>query len=344
MRKMPQSSYIDPSHVEQAFSGQQDDPIPSEFALEKLLGKSEHGMVFLVTYLPDASRYIMKVVNKKALRLAVNTSRQIKDRRILSKDGSPFIVNRAFRFDVSDKLIECIEYVEGIDLSQRLAMGKLDEEVAKFYAAEVLLGLNWLHTKGITYRELMPQNVLIGMDGHIKLSDFGISRLDGSLTLNMILPRIEYVAPEVIEREILDIPMDYWGLGVLIYEMLAGCAPIQDDADNKRAYLKTLKQSKVTMKYWFSPEASNLISRLLQTDPDKRLVTFSEVKSHPFFSGIDWEAILHREVSPPTSASVQMSELTPDISDTSFIMNAEFESMLSLGFTFKIESILLKSV
>lgn len=263
----PQSSYIDPKSAEAALSDLQlEEPSPNQFALERLVGKSDAGMVFVVTYLPEATRYLLKVVNKKALRMATSASRQIKDRRILSKNASPFIVKRIFRFDVSDKIAECIEYIDGQDLSQSLLFGKLEEDVARFYAAEVVLGLNWLHTQGITYRELMPSNVLIDRDGHIKLSDFGISRFDGSLTLSSILPRLEYVAPEVIEREIIDVAMDYWSLGVLIYEMLAGCPPMQDDSDDKRAYLKNLKLSKVTMKYWFSPEASNLLASLLQND------------------------------------------------------------------------------
>jgi serine/threonine protein kinase len=323
-----------------------DKPVPSQFALEKLVGKSVSGSVFIVIYLPEASRYTMKVVNKKTLRAAPAVTRQLKDRRILSKGTSPFLVKRVFRFDVPEKLVECVEFVEGSDLALKLSRGRLDEEVVRFYAAEILLGLNWLHSQGITYRELIPSNVLIGCDGHIKLSDFGISRFDGSLT-NMTAPsHREYVAPEVLERDVIDVVMDYWSLGVLIYEMLAGSTPIQDDSDNKQEYLKTLKQSKITMKYWFSPEASHLLSRLLTNDvtpsqSDKRLRTFNEVKLHPFFSSIDWEGLVHREVIPPPNAFCQAVDVEQD---SGFIMSQEIQEMLSMGFTFKLNRASLKGM
>jgi serine/threonine protein kinase len=342
---LPQSSYIETSENTTP-DLQLDEPVPSQFALEKLVGKSVSGSVFIVIYLPEATRYTMKVVNKPALCASPVVSRQLKDRRVLSKGTSPFIVKRVFRFDLPEKLVECVEFVEGSDLALKVSRGRLDEEVARFYAAEILLGLNWLHSQGVTYRELIPSNVLIGCDGHIKLSDFGISRLDGSVANMTAASHREYVAPEVLERDVIDVAMDYWSLGVLIYEMLAGITPIQDDSDNKQEYLKTLKQSKVAMKYWFSPEASDLLSRLLTKDvtsrqSDKRLRTFNEAKLHPFFSSIDWEGLLHREVIPPTDAFCQTGEVEQD---SGFIMSQEIQEMLSMGFTFKLNRASLKEM
>jgi serine/threonine protein kinase len=339
----PQCNYTDPDTA----VGSKNAVVASDFALEKLTGKCATGAVFIVTYLPEETRYLMKVVSRVALRKATSVTRQMKDRGILTNCPSPFLIKRAFRLDLPDKIVEIVEYSPGIDMSQRLTItGKLSEYIVRFYAAEVLLGLEWLHSHEITYRELMPSSVLVDSDGHIKLSDFGISRFTGELTLTSTLPRLIYVAPEVLERDELGIPMDYWSLGVLVYELLAGRPPFKDESASKRSYLKTVKRSPVMMKNWFSPEASDFITKLLQLDvtptqPSKRLSSAAEAKAHPFFNGVDWESLSRKEVMPPPGAGVRISE---DSESRSVILGPEFEEMLSSGFAFKIDSTLLRSV
>jgi serine/threonine protein kinase len=174
----------------------------------------------------------------------------------------------------------------------------LEEEKVKFYAAEIILGLNYLHQNNCIYRDLKPENVLIGKDGHIKLTDFGLSKLceDFSCKTKTLCGTPEYLAPEILFEKNYGIEVDWWSLGVIIYEMLSGYLPFKILPGERIS--KELYEKKVKMFSHFTKEAKDLIKKLLRVNPEKR-IGFNQIKNHNFFKGINWDNIESKKVVPP---------------------------------------------
>jgi cGMP-dependent protein kinase len=195
-----------------------------------------------------------------------------------------------------------LEMVQGGELFRYLDQkGRLPEKTVCFYAANVYLALDHLHSKGVIHRDLKPENLLIDPDGYIKLVDFGFAKHVGSGSTYTICGTPDYQAPEVVLRKGHDCMSDYWGLGILIYEMLVGSTPFKTKTDNPRDTFRNILQGVYTIPMFVSDQATDMVMRLLQHDPNKRLgrVGRDEVRSHPFFAGIDWDALEKRQLEAP---------------------------------------------
>ncbi|EEP82483.1 serine/threonine-protein kinase psk1 [Uncinocarpus reesii 1704] len=205
-----------------------------------------------------------------------------------------------------EKLYLILEYAQGGELFTHLAMERMfTEDVAAFYMAELVLALEHLHHNiGVIYRDLKPENCLLDTEGHLLLTDFGLSKvaLNGEDRCNSSLGTVEYMAPEVIQGKPYGKACDWWSLGALGFDLLTGSPPFKGN-NNARISEKIIKQ-KLVLPYFLGPDAKDLLTRLLRKEPNKRLGSnmpkdINTIKNHRFFRKIDWKALERRELDPP---------------------------------------------
>uniref|UniRef100_A0A8D3BUQ8 Ribosomal protein S6 kinase n=1 Tax=Scophthalmus maximus TaxID=52904 RepID=A0A8D3BUQ8_SCOMX len=263
---------------------------PRQFELRKVLGQGSFGKVFLVRKVtgPDAGQlYAMKVLKKATL-----------------KDS--LCLDSSFEFlpFTEGKLYLILDFLRGGDLFTRLSKEVMfTEEDVKFYLAELALALDHLHSLGIIYRDLKPENILLDEAGHIKLTDFGLSKesIDHENKAYSFCGTVEYMAPEVVNRRGHTHSADWWSYGVLMFEMLTGTLPFQGK-DRKETMTMILK-AKLGMPQFLSSEAQSLLRNLFKRNPANRLGAgpdgVEEIKRHQFFSTIDWNKLFRREIPPP---------------------------------------------
>ncbi|XP_042715020.1 ribosomal protein S6 kinase alpha-3 isoform X5 [Chrysemys picta bellii] len=226
------------------------------------------------------------------------------ERDILVEVNHPFIVKLHYAFQTEGKLYLILDFLRGGDLFTRLSKEVMfTEEDVKFYLAELALALDHLHSLGIIYRDLKPENILLDEEGHIKLTDFGLSKesIDHEKKAYSFCGTVEYMAPEVVNRRGHTQSADWWSFGVLMFEMLTGTLPFQGK-DRKETMTMILK-AKLGMPQFLSPEAQSLLRMLFKRNPANRLGAgpdgVEEIKRHFFFSTIDWNKLYRREIHPP---------------------------------------------
>ncbi|XP_004856984.1 ribosomal protein S6 kinase alpha-2 isoform X2 [Heterocephalus glaber] len=290
---------------------------PSQFELLKVLGQGSYGKVFLVRKVTgsDAGQlYAMKVLKKATLKVR-DRVRSKMERDILAEVNHPFIVKLHYAFQTEGKLYLILDFLRGGDLFTRLSKEVMfTEEDVKFYLAELALALDHLHGLGIIYRDLKPENILLDEEGHIKITDFGLSKeaIDHDKRAYSFCGTIEYMAPEVVNRRGHTQSADWWSFGVLMFEMLTGSLPFQGK-DRKETMALILK-AKLGMPQFLSMEAQSLLRALFKRNPCNRLGAgidgVEEIKRHPFFVTIDWNKLYRKEIKPPFKPAVGRPEDT----------------------------------
>ncbi|KAH0539282.1 ribosomal protein S6 kinase 2 beta [Cotesia glomerata] len=295
---------------------------PSHFDLLKVLGQGSFGKVFLVRKVVGKDKgtlYAMKVLKKATLKVR-DRVRTKTERNILVDVEHPFIVRLHYAFQTEGKLYLILDFLRGGDLFSRLSKEVMfTEEDVKFYLAELALALDHIHKLGIIYRDLKPENILLDADGHMSLTDFGLSKqpLDDTKTSYSFCGTIEYMAPEVVNRQGHSFAADWWSFGVLMFEMLTGALPFQ--GVNRKETMTQILKAKLGMPYNISQDAQALLRVLFKRNPANRIGSngVEEIKSHPFFSSIDWEALYRKEVVPPFKPAVSRE-------DDAFCFDSEF--------------------
>ncbi|XP_038846525.1 ribosomal protein S6 kinase alpha-2-like isoform X2 [Salvelinus namaycush] len=250
----------------------------------------------------------MKVLRKATLKVR-DRVRSKMERDILAEVNHPFIVKLHYAFQTEGKLYLILDFLRGGDLFTRLSKEVMfTEEDVKFYLAELALALDHLHSLGIIYRDLKPENILLDEEGHIKITDFGLSKeaIDHDKRAYSFCGTIEYMAPEVVNRRGHTHSADWWSFGVLMFEMLTGSLPFQGK-DRKETMALILK-AKLGMPQFLSPEVQSLIRALFKRNPTNRLGAgpdgVEEIKRHNFFGNIDWNKLYRREIKPPFKPAV----------------------------------------
>ncbi|XP_075803264.1 ribosomal protein S6 kinase alpha-1 isoform X1 [Microtus pennsylvanicus] len=299
---------------------------PSQFELLKVLGQGSFGKVFLVRKVtrPDSGHlYAMKVLKKATLKVRDRVRTKM-ERDILADVNHPFVVKLHYAFQTEGKLYLILDFLRGGDLFTRLSKEVMfTEEDVKFYLAELALGLDHLHSLGIIYRDLKPENILLDEEGHIKLTDFGLSKeaIDHEKKAYSFCGTVEYMAPEVVNRQGHTHSADWWSYGVLMFEMLTGSLPFQGK-DRKETMTLILK-AKLGMPQFLSTEAQSLLRALFKRNPANRLGSgpdgAEEIKRHVFYSSIDWNKLYRREIKPPFKPAVAQP-------DDTFYFDTEFTS------------------
>ncbi|KAI9485732.1 MAG: camp-dependent protein kinase 1 [Benjaminiella poitrasii] len=272
-----------------------------DFRLLRTLGTGSFGRVHLAQSRHNARYYAIKVLKKTEVVRLKQVEHTNSEKLILESTANPFMVNLWGTFQDDISLYMVMDYVPGGELFSILRKNqRFPDHVAKFYAAEVLLAIEYFHSKDIIYRDLKPENLLLDSQGHIKITDFGFAKHVPDITWTLC-GTPDYLAPEVIQSKGYGMAVDWWSLGILIFEMLAGYPPFYDD-DHLKLYEKIL-QGKIKWPAYFDPHAKDLLKRLLTPDLTKRYGNLKggaeDIKNHRWFSGVDFVRVANRQVRSP---------------------------------------------
>uniref|UniRef100_A0A7S1C5L5 Non-specific serine/threonine protein kinase n=1 Tax=Bicosoecida sp. CB-2014 TaxID=1486930 RepID=A0A7S1C5L5_9STRA len=294
-----------------------------DFEMLKVLGKGSFGKVFLVRLVPTGEIFAMKVLKKSEVRRRRQIEHTKTERRIMGGVENPFIVTLRYAFQTSDRLYMVTDYCRGGELFFHLKKFRtFPENMVQFFAAELVAALSALHELDIVYRDLKPENVLLDETGHVRVTDFGLSKdeVDTEHSATTFCGTPEYLAPEMLlnrkSRAGYGKAVDWWSLGTLVYEMLTGWPPFYDK--NLRKMCEKILKAELRWpdKVTVSPEARDLVSQLLVRDPARR-IDGEGVHKHPFFAGIDWDALNRKEIEAPFVPRVE-SETDIGNFDTAF--------------------------
>ncbi|CEF70793.1 Microtubule-associated serine/threonine-protein kinase 4 [Strongyloides ratti] len=291
-------------------------PQENDFETIKLISNGAYGAVYLVRHKITHQRFALKKMKKQTLILRNQVDQVYAERDILTFTDNPFVVSFFGSFETKTYLCMLLEYVEGGDCASLLKIaGVLPLELTRLYTAETILAIEYLHSYGIVHRDLKPDNLLITAMGHIKLTDFGLSKIGlmnrTTLASESNVDEIhqfkdmqlcgtpDYIAPEVILRQGYGKPVDWWALGIIVYEFLVGVVPFCGDTpENLFACIIRDEPEFPEGDEALDQEAENMIRMLLEKNPDERLGTFGgaiQVSSHPFFKTLDFNSLLRQK-------------------------------------------------
>ncbi|XP_071946289.1 ribosomal protein S6 kinase beta-1-like [Antedon mediterranea] len=307
---------------------------PEHFQLLKVLGKGGYGKVFQVRKIAGAHLnkiYAMKVLKKASIvRNQKDTAHTKAERNILEAVKHPFIVDLIYAFQTGGKLYLILEYLSGGELFMHLEReGIFMEDTASFYLSEIVLALEHLHKQGIIYRDLKPENIMLNAQGHVVLTDFGLCKEsveDGDMT-HTFCGTIEYMAPEILTRSGHAKAVDWWSLGALMFDMLVGAPPFT--TDNRKKTIEKILKGKLVLPPYLTPEAKDIIRKLLKRHPNARLGSGPEdaekIKKHSFFRNTNWQLVVERKLEPPIKPALTSED---DVSqfDTKFTREIPVDS------------------
>lgn len=284
-----------------------------DFDILKVLGKGTYGKVQLVRNKKNNQIYAMKSISKRLLAEYDLVERTLTERDVLLKANHPFIVSAKYCFQTETKIFLVLDYVAGGELFARLREEhKFSQDRAKFYIGELLLAIGYLHSIGVVHRDLKPENILFDKDGYIKLTDFGLvkEKMTKQSKTSTFCGTPEYLAPEIIEGNDYGMAVDWWALGTLAYEMLYGYPPFYDTNTNQM--YRYILRDDVTFPAEATPEAKDLLTKLLDKNPETRLGSgpgdMEEIKCHPFFASLNWKALLQKSI--PMEWKPQIKSIT----------------------------------
>ncbi|XP_011611526.1 protein kinase C theta type [Takifugu rubripes] len=272
-----------------------------DFALHKLLGKGSFGKVFLAELRRSGQFFAVKALKKDVVLMDDDVECTMVERRVLSLAWeSPFLAHLYCTFQTKENLFFVMEYLNGGDLMfhiQNCHRFALDR--ATFYGAEIICGLQFLHSKGIIYRDLKLDNILLDSDGHIKIADFGMCKenMQDESQTSTFCGTPDYIAPEILLGQKYNSSVDWWSFGVLLYEMLTGQSPFH--GHNEEALFQSIRTDNPSYPSWLSKDAEDILKKLFVREPEERLGVKGSIREHRFFSATDWNALEQRQVTPP---------------------------------------------
>ncbi|KAF9937793.1 Serine/threonine kinase [Mortierella alpina] len=277
-----------------------------DFNFLAVLGKGNFGKVMLAEDKLTKGLYAIKVLKKEFIIEHDEVASTRSEKRVFqaaNKERHPFLVGLHSCFQTETRIYFVMDYVSGGDLMLHIQREQFSERQAKFYACQVLLALEYFHKNNIIYRDLKLDNILLALDGHIKIADYGLCKEDmyyGSTT-NTFCGTPEFMAPEILSEQKYGRAVDWWAFGVLIYEMLLGKSPFRGDDEDE--IFEAILEDEILYPINMSRDSVSILQKLLTRDPEKRLgsgkTDAEEIKRHPFFKGVNWQDILDKKIPPP---------------------------------------------
>ena len=269
-----------------------------------LIGTGSLGKVILVRYKKNKNIYAMKELSKSKIKINKQEENSKSERDLMIELTSPFILNIKFAFQDETKLYIVSEFLQGGDMFYHMHHSTINftESTVKFYIIELILAIEFLHENNVIYRDLKPENILMNSEGHIKISDFGLSKKlenqkDKAYTL---CGTLQYLAPEILKNKGYDKSVDWWSLGCIYFEMLTGNLPFKTNGNKINL---DVFEEKIDFDENMNPLLINLISQLLNVNPKKRLgygaQDAKKIKEHQYFNDVDWNKYLNKEIEPP---------------------------------------------
>lgn len=282
----------------------------NDFQILRTLGTGSFGRVHLVRSNHNGIFYALKVLKKQTIVKLKQVEHTNDERTMLSIVSHPFLIRMWGTFQDAEQVFMVMDYIEGGELFSLLRKSqRFPNPVAKFYAAEVCLALEYLHANEIIYRDLKPENILLDRNGHVKITDFGFAKYVPDVTYTLC-GTPDYIAPEVISTKPYNKSVDWWSFGIYIYEMLAGYTPFYD-ANAMKTY-ENILNAELKFPSFFHPDAQDLLSKLIMRDLSKRLGNLqngtADVKNHPWFSEVVLEKLLCRNIETPYEPPIQQGQ------------------------------------
>ncbi|KAM9814284.1 protein kinase C delta type-like [Neosynchiropus ocellatus] len=278
----------------------------NHLVFHKVLGKGSFGKVLLAELKGQGQYYAVKVLKKDVVLMDDDVECTMVEKRVLSLAWeNPFLTHLYSTFQSKEHLFFVMEYLNGGDLMFHIQDGgRFSLSRAVFYSAEIVVGLQFLHSKGIIYRDLKLDNVMLDKDGHIKIADFGMCKENvfGSAKATTFCGTPDYIAPEILLGQKYTFSVDWWSFGVLVYEMLIGQSPFQGDDENE--LFESIRLDTPTYR-GITKDSRSLLEQLFEREPTRRLGVVGDICAHPFFKTINWTALRNREVQPPFKPKVK---------------------------------------
>ncbi|XP_020488786.1 protein kinase C delta type [Labrus bergylta] len=279
----------------------------NQLVLHKVLGKGSFGKVLLAELKGQGQFFAVKVLKKDVVLMDDDVECTMVEKRVLALAWeNPFLTHLYSTFQSKEHLFFVMEYLNGGDLMFHIQdKGRFDLNRATFYGAEIVVGLQFLHSKGIIYRDLKLDNVMLDKDGHIKIADFGMckEKVFGDVRATTFCGTPDYIAPEILLGQKYTFSVDWWSFGVLVYEMLIGQSPFQGDDEDE--LFESIRSDTPHYPRWITKEVKNMLELLFERDPTRRLGVVGDIRTHPFFKSINWQALEKREVDPPFKPKVK---------------------------------------
>nr|AAA73056.1 protein kinase C delta [Mus musculus domesticus] len=277
------------------------------FTFQKVLGKGSFGKVLLAELKGKDKYFAIKCLKKDVVLIDDDVECTMVEKRVLALAWeSPFLTHLICTFQTKDHLFFVMEFLNGGDLMFHIQdKGRFELYRATFYAAEIICGLQFLHSKGIIYRDLKLDNVMLDRDGHIKIADFGMCKenIFGEDRPSTFCGTPDYSAPEILQGLKYSFSVDWWSFGVLLYEMLIGQSPFHGDDEDE--LFESIRVDTPHYPRWITKESKDIMEKLFERDPDKRLGVTGNIRIHPFFKTINWSLLEKRKVEPPFKPKVK---------------------------------------
>uniref|UniRef100_A0A665VMV3 Protein kinase C n=1 Tax=Echeneis naucrates TaxID=173247 RepID=A0A665VMV3_ECHNA len=273
-----------------------------DFVLHKMLGKGSFGKVFLSELKKSGKFFAVKALKKDVVLMDDDVECTMVERRVLSLAWeNPFLTHLYCTFQTKENLFFVMEYLNGGDLMFHIQnCHKFDLHRATFYAAEIICGLQFLHGKGIIYRDLKLDNVLLDSEGHIKIADFGMCKenmMGQEMRTSTFCGTPDYIAPEILLGQKYNSSVDWWSFGVLLYEMLIGQSPFH--GRDEEELFQSIRTDNPIYPRWLTKDSRDILVKLFVREPEERLGMKGDIRQHGFFSSTDWIALEQRQVAPP---------------------------------------------